>query len=512
MNGNSRTSNTLRNVGISFVFYFFTYIAVFISRTYFVKLLGNEYLSLNGLFTNLITIVSFSELGLGSASIYCFYKPISDKDYGKISSYLRYFHKLYKVVIAVSIIISISLIPALPYIVDIESLTIPFGQIVLFYCLFAANTVSTYFFVESKLFLIADQKNYVANIIQQTIHISQLVLQVIYLLWKKDFVGFLVIQIFSSLVTNIAIHLYVKSKYQYVFQTQTTILEKREKKQVTSNIGSIFFYKVGAVILNGTDNIIISTFVKTLLVGICSNYLLIINAVNSLLMQCFNGIGASIGNHIVTANKKEQENVFRQLNILCVMAFSFSSICIYAIINPLINLWLGAEYILDDKTVVALIMVFFVTGVNQIPSLYRTAMGLFKKARFYPIMAAMANIILSIVLAKCLGLWGVFLATVFVRIVFFTCVDSILVYRDGFGKHPFNYFIRYLRDVLCVSIGCISARYLCGFIEEKSIMSLIQMFMVCTAVCILCIMIFYAPTKEFSKLARRIKRVVCEKN
>ena len=70
MGENSRTSNTVKNIGINFSLYFLTYIAVFVSRTYFVKLLGNEYLSLNGLFTNLITIVSFSELGLGLSLIH----------------------------------------------------------------------------------------------------------------------------------------------------------------------------------------------------------------------------------------------------------------------------------------------------------------------------------------------------------------------------------------------------------------------------------------------------------
>ena len=332
MGENSRTSNTVKNIGINFSLYFLTYIAVFVSRTYFVKLLGNEYLSLNGLFTNLITIVSFSELGLGSATIYCLYKPIAENDYCKINSYLKYFHKLYKLVIIASIVIAIFLIPAIPYIIDIDSLIIPYTKIVLFYCLFVVNTILTYFFVESKLFLIADQKNYIVNIIQQAIHIAQLGLQIIYLVLSKDFVGFLIIQILATFSTNILIHIYVKSRYKEVFQANISMIENNERMQVTSNIRSIFFYKIGAVLLNGTNNIIISSFVKTLLVGVCSNYLLIINAINSVLMQCFNGIGASIGNHIVLANKENQESVFRQLNMLCVIAFSFSSICLYVLL------------------------------------------------------------------------------------------------------------------------------------------------------------------------------------
>ncbi|WP_195281112.1 lipopolysaccharide biosynthesis protein [Parabacteroides johnsonii] len=511
MGENSRTSNTVKNIGINFSLYFLTYIAVFVSRTYFVKLLGNEYLSLNGLFTNLITIVSFSELGLGSATIYCLYKPIAENDYCKINSYLKYFHKLYKLVIIASIVIAIFLIPAIPYIIDIDSLIIPYTKIVLFYCLFVVNTILTYFFVESKLFLIADQKNYIVNIIQQAIHIAQLGLQIIYLVLSKDFVGFLIIQILATFSTNILIHIYVKSRYKEVFQANISMIENNERMQVTSNIRSIFFYKIGAVLLNGTNNIIISSFVKTLLVGVCSNYLLIINAINSVLMQCFNGIGASIGNHIVLANKENQESVFRQLNMLCVIAFSFSSICLYVLINPLIKIWLGDEYLLDQKTTVTLILVFFVTGVNQIPSLYRTSIGLFKKARFYPLIAAITHIFVSIILAKNVGLWGVFLATILVRLLFFTCVDSTLVYKYGFTKSPLQYFMRYLGDIMCLLLGCIVTKYVCSFVEINSLFSLVIASVICVVIALVYLVTLYAPTKDFYSLIQRLKLILYKK-
>ena len=512
MEKNNRTINTVKNIGANFGLYILTYIAVFISRTFFVKLLGNEYLSLNGLFSNLITIISFSELGLGTASIYCLYKPIAEKNYIQIHSYLKYFHKLYRVVIFISAIVALLLIPTIPYIIDINTLSISYGQIVLYYCLFCVNTISTYFFVESKLFLIADQKNYIANTLQQIIHIVQLVFQTIYLVYSKDFIGYLVIQIFSTFITNIVIHLYVKNKYCEIYKYKVVEIETKEKKKLTSNIRSIFCYKIGAVILNGTDNIIISSFVKTALVGICSNYLLVINAINSILMQCFNGIGASIGNHIITADKSEHEKVFRQLNLLCVIAYMFSSICLYVLLNPLINIWLGSEYLLDTNAMIVLILVFFITGVNQIPSLYRTSIGLFKKVRFLPILAAISNIILSILFAKEVGLWGIFAATIIVRLLFFTLVDPVMLYRYGFEISPTKYYILYIRDFVFLILGCVSVAYVCDFIEGISFKYFFAKIIVCIITSISLIVLLYNTTSEFKGLKSRLLTLFYEKN
>lgn len=504
----SRTGYAAKNIGTNLFLYLATYIAVFISRTYFVRILGNDYLSITGLFQNVITIVSFAELGLGSASIYCLYKPISDNNKTKIISLLSYFNKLYSRVIIISLIIGTILIPGLPYIVDIPSLGINSSDIYYYYILFIINTSVSYAMIEYKLFLIADQMQYKVNIWTQVIHIVILTLQTFYIYFTKDYTGYLYFMICGTLLTNFAVKWYVKRNYRELFNYEPEPLPITERKTIIQNIKSIFYYKVGSVVLNGSDNIIVSAFIKTALVGICSNYLLVVNSINSILMQCFNGIGASIGNHIVETDSQKQVEVFDQLNILCVFLFSFSSICIIGLVNPLIRIWLGSEYLLDIWSTVSMITLFYITGINQVLSLYRTSFGLFKKARFYPIIAAVANVILAIISAKLFGLPGVFFATALVKFIFFTLVDIRLVFHQGFKIRMKPFILKYCRDFMVVIFGGILT---CVVISQCNILNyakLICSTLLCGILTLTYLTCIYWKAQSFRLLIDRVSIIV----
>ena len=405
----------------------------FVSRTVFVRLLGNEYLSIAGLLTNVVTILSFTELGLGSASLYCLYKPIADENLSKIRGVLQYLGKLYRYITLATLGLGLLLIPVLPYLVHMEQLSFSKGYFTLVYLLFVLDTVVSYVFIHKKLLLIADQRSYIANTILQIVHITQIVIQIAVLVYTQNYILFLVIQIIATLTTNIVTSVYVNRRYADLFNTKLQVITNNEKKSIKQDIKSIFVYKVGSVFLNGTDNLIISAFANTLLVGLCSNYLLVINSINKVLMDCFNGISASIGNHVSTADPRQQIVAFYQLDSLCSFLFSIATICLACLLNPLIDVWLGQEYLLDTSVLLAIVAMFYITGVNQIPSLYRTSLGLFRSAKYFPLMAAIVNIILSITLVKTIGLIGVFLATCIVKLIFYTAVDSFLIYSKQFG-------------------------------------------------------------------------------
>lgn len=509
--GTSRTGYAAKNIGTNLFLYLATYIAVFISRTYFVRILGNDYLSITGLFQNVITIVSFAELGLGSASIYCLYKPISENNKTKIISLLNYFNKLYTRVIFISLAIGLLLLPGIPFIVDIPSLGINSSSVYYYYILFVINTSISYAMIEYKLFLIADQKQYKVNIWTQVIQIVILSLQTIYIYITKDYAGYLYLLIVGTVLTNFAIKWYVRKNYKDIFQQTPELLPVTERRSIIQNIKSIFYYKVGSVILNGADNVIISAFIKTTLVGLCSNYLLVVNSINSVLMQCFNGIGASIGNHIVESDSDKQLTVFNQLNLLCVFLFSFSSICIVGFINPFIRIWLGIEYVLDIWSVISIITVFYITGVNQVLSLYRTSFGLFKNARFYPIIAAISNIILAIIAAKLFGLPGVFFTTAFIKLIFFTLVDIKLVFHYGFKVHMKPFILKYFRDFIFVISGGILISMVLNHIDIRNFCQLIGYTIIGSLLTLIYLMLLYWKTESFKMLSKRISIVLQNK-
>ena len=68
-----RLKQSVLNAKVSTIMYTFTILIGFISQSVFLKTLGEEYLGLNGLFSNIISVLSIVELGFGTAIVYNLY-------------------------------------------------------------------------------------------------------------------------------------------------------------------------------------------------------------------------------------------------------------------------------------------------------------------------------------------------------------------------------------------------------------------------------------------------------
>ena len=100
----SRVKNSFKNIVVNNIYQFLNIILSFIIRTIFIKTLGENYLGLNGLFTNILSVLSLAELGVGTAMVYSMYKPISENNEEKLSELIGYYKILYRR-IAIAILI-----------------------------------------------------------------------------------------------------------------------------------------------------------------------------------------------------------------------------------------------------------------------------------------------------------------------------------------------------------------------------------------------------------------------
>ena len=63
----SRTRNTILNVATSIGGQLLVTVLKFVTRTVFIHTLGKSYLGINGLFSEILTMLSLSELGIDTA-------------------------------------------------------------------------------------------------------------------------------------------------------------------------------------------------------------------------------------------------------------------------------------------------------------------------------------------------------------------------------------------------------------------------------------------------------------
>ena len=90
VNRESRTVNSIRNVTTSIGGQFLTSILRFAVRTVFIHTLGKPYLGINGLFSDILTMLSLTELGFDTAINFKLYKPLIEGDIKRIRILMKF--------------------------------------------------------------------------------------------------------------------------------------------------------------------------------------------------------------------------------------------------------------------------------------------------------------------------------------------------------------------------------------------------------------------------------------
>lgn len=478
---NSRTINAIRNMSVSGISQVITLLMSFISRSIFIYTLGTEYLGINGLFTNILTVLSFAELGIGNAIIFSMYKPLANKDKQKLTALMNLYKNAYKLIGVVIAIIGLLIIPFLPYIIkDTPQIK---ENLVFIYVLFLANTVISYFFVYKSAIISADQQGYIVTSYQQIFRVIQSILQISILIISHNYILYLLIQIITTFLANYFIAHKADKMYPYLNEKNDIELSKKEKMLIFKNVKALFLYKFGSVILTGTDNIIISAFVGVESVGLSSNYTLIITSITNVINQALTAITASIGNLNAIESTKKKEDIFNQLFFISTWIYSFCSVGLLLFIEPFMKLWIGEEYILSKGVLFSLVLTFYIVGVQFAAFTYRTTMGLFVQSKYSPIIAAILNIIISIYLSKYLGLAGIFLATSISRALTLCWIDPYYIYKLKFKTSSKKYFGKYFIYLIITFLTYLTFKFIFSLINLNGWSGLFTKAVIFTVLC-----------------------------
>lgn len=507
----SRTKNSAKNFTISIAVQIVALIATFVNRTIFIKILNSDYLGVNGLFTNILTILSFAELGLGSVILYGMYKPTRDGDTQKLSALFNFYKKAYRIIAVVILFAGLLVIPFLTYIIDEEPQIVEDIRLVFF--LFLGNTVCSYLLSYSKSLFTAYQKDYVNVLIERSAHIICVCVQLVFLWITHNYIGYLIIQILATFLGNLVISLYCKYKYSDIVSDRRATLDKNEIKDTFVNIRSIFFYKIGSVVLNATDNIIITKIIGVTVVGVCSNYTLLIGTVEALLFKGLSTIVASIGNLNASNSYEAKRKVFEELNFCVYWLYGFCSIELAVLLNKAIFVWLGSSYVIENYwCVLALVLNFYIFGTNFGPSNYRVTMGYFKEARFTPVFASIINVTLSIILGYKWGLLGIYISTSIARIFTFGIVDPITVLRKGLNTRLSYFYYRQFLALLITIVNGLICYKVISYINISGLLGLVIDAIVIAVVANAFYVVVYFNTKEYKSVFQRFSKTVLRRN
>lgn len=456
---NSRSKNAALNIIVGYIAQIGIMLLSFIGRRIFVHYLSIDYLGINGLYGNVLSVLALAEMGLGNVTQFFLYKPVANKDEKKIASLMRYFRKLYTIIAIVILTFGLLLIPFLRFIVNSN---LPQGELILYYVLFLLNSVVTYFSADKIALLAANQDNRLSKYVNLGSNLLFQIIHIIILMVWRSYSLYVVANILNSLLNVVVINMICNRRYPYAKISVASKLEDKDCKTIIDSVKSTFVYKIGAVIVNNTDNILISIIVSTAAVGLYSNYYMVVSAIQMFVAIITTALISGIGSLSAEENKKRMNEIFNMMLLFYHFIAGFGAISFFFLFQDLIPFWLGADFVLDTKTVFAIALSFYVTNAISPIWMFREANGLFSKVKYLLLITAGCNVLFSVVLGKLFGVFGILLATTLARIVTQVWYEPKILFKNIFNKSAKEYWLIQGKYFLLVVISAT----ICFFVNE----------------------------------------------
>ncbi|MCR5396184.1 MAG: oligosaccharide flippase family protein [Lachnospiraceae bacterium] len=490
----SRTEYSAKNTTVAVVSRFAAMVMGFLLRIVFTHTLSEEYVGVDGLFTDIINILSLTELGVGGAITYALYGPIQRKDIETQKSLMRYFKKFYHVVALIVLGLGLALIPFFDVLMKEQPNV---EHLLLIYLLYLCNSVFSYLLIYKKTLLDAHQLSYIGILYKTVGWMVKDVAQILVLLYTKNFVLYVALLLLSTLITNVLVSRQADAHYPYLKEKEVRPLPKEQRDEIRKNIKAMLMHKIGNVVVSNTDNLLLSAFVGIVAVGKYSNYYMIIGSLKDVIQQVYQGILASVGNLGVSEEKEHIHKVFLGTFFICQWLSVLTSIGIYEIIDPFVALCFGKQYVFDSLTVVMLSVCFFVSGMRNATLVFRDSLGLFYYDRYKAVAEAICNLVFSLIFVHFLGTAGVFLGTIVSTLLTSSWVEPYILYKYRLKAPVKEYFGKFVLYTLVGVVCFLFTHLLCRMMEGYSIGVILYRFMVCMFVPNVLMVLVYFRKSEF---------------
>lgn len=491
-----RLENSARNIKAAWLWQLIHIFCQFATRTAIIKVLTIEYVGLSGLFSNVLTMLSLAELGVGEAIVFSLYGPIARREQQVISSIMKFYQNVYIFVGIFIASVGYLLTPYLSFFIKDMPENIP--NLELIYLLFVANSAISYFFSYKGTFITANQNNHIVVINNGVTEVAMTVVQIISLVITKNYIVYLVISVVFVLLRNIIITLIANSKYPYLREKTDKKVPKDIYNSIIKNTSAMILHKIGSIVVFATDNLIISKFVGLVSVGLYTNYHVITNAVAVFINKLFNAMAASVGNLAVEVDVDRQERVFNSMNFLNFWLYVFSCCCLFNLINPFIEvIWLGEEYLFNETIVLLIVVKIYITGMRASVQTFKNAKGLYWQNRFMPLGESIINLVASVCLVYKFDVAGVLLGTIISSVCTCVWIEPKVLYKHGFNKSPLSYYLRYIKYlatftlIMLITYGCNS------LFESDNMLTFIAKCIINVIVPNILMIIIYYKTDDF---------------
>lgn len=503
----NRKKNATRNIIFGTCLKLYQIVVPFLMRTIMIYFMGVQYLGLNSLFTSVLQVLNLAELGVGSAMVYSMYKPVAEHDNNTICALMGLYRKYYRIIGMVVLAAGCVIIPFVPHLIKND---VPEGiNIYVLYVMNLLATVFTYWLYAYKNSILqAYQRNDIVSKVTIITDTIKYILQIFTIVFLKNYYMYVLVLILLQIASNIITAAVVTRMYpEYRCKGS---LPKEEVAQINSRIRDLFTSKIGAVIVNSADTVVISAFLGLTVLAIYQNYFFIISSVIAFIAVVFNSCTAGIGNSIIVETKEKNYNDFKKFTFLIAWIAGFCTVCIVCLMQPFMNIWMNGneKLMLGMSEVVCFCIYFFVYEIQQLLLTYKDAAGMWHEDKYRPLVTALTNLALNIIMVQFFGLYGVLLSTV-ISIIFigmpwlFYNLFTVL-----FKRNAAKYVIRVVYYTVITIVISIITYSVCSLVPFTGIAELIVKLIICIIVPNLLFFATLFKFEEFGQVKALVKGIL----
>lgn len=499
----SRTKNTLRNIAFGSLNRIINIILPFITRTVILYVMGTQYLGLSSLFSSILSFLSLTELGIGSAMIYSMYKPIAENDYVTIKALLNLYRKIYRIIGAVILALGLILLPFLTVLVPEK---LPDGiNLHLLYIIYLFNAVLSYWlFAYKNALLQAYQRDDINSKIASIITPVSYVVMLLSLGLTKNYYAYVVWLPIFTVVTNISRCVFVDRSFPNM-EPEGEVppeLQKSILKKTSALIGT----KLNTVVLNAADNIVMSVFLGLNTIAMYGNYHYIMSSIIGFLGIAYSSMTAGLGNSLQTDSLESNYKNFEKFSFINSWLVGWCTVCLVCLYQPFMKIWVGEELMFPFYVVLEIGMYFYIYQIRKIPVVYKDAAGIWWEDRFRPYVCMIVNVVLNIVLVQIIGISGIILSTVFSLLISIPW-ENYTIFKYVFHRSSKVYYGKMLLGAGSMLIAGVVTFWLCSLVGD-GIPAFLLRGCICVIVPNILFVVFSFKRSELKDTISFVKRIV----
>ena len=435
----SRVKKSLLNARVNLLCYFVSLVVAFFTRKIFLDRLGTEFIGFTGTLQSLLGFLNLAELGVGSAIGYVLYKPIFDEDHDKINEIISVFGYLYRCIGWFILGAGIILSCFLPFIFPATSFS--WGVIYLGFYSYLASSMLTYFANYKMTLLSADQRNYVVMGYYQFVVSTKMLTQMGLAYYVCSFPLFLIIELLFGCIYSIILNIRIRQVYPWLdanVQQGRRLFTKYP--EIWKYIKQLFVHKIGSFVQSQLTPFLIYSYVAMPMVALYGNYTLITQKLQGLMCSILDSTNAGVGNLIAQGNSDYIYQNFKELLSLRFFCSGFFCIVTYFLINPLIEVWLGAQYQLSSAIVFLIVLHLYLCMLRGVTDQFLFGYGLFYDV-WAPITEAVIFVITAMVGGRLFGLRGVLAGPIVSLLIIVYIWKPYFLFTKGFRRSVWKYWL-----------------------------------------------------------------------